>query len=87
MFGIGFFELCIIGIVILVFWGPNQLPGFMKNLAKFFIQMQRTSSELRRTVETAMDEVRQEVKIEEQTRNIIPAQRLDTKEKPESSLG
>ena len=66
MFGIGFLELCVIGVVALVFWGPQGLPELMKNLGKFFIQMQRVSSEFRRTVQSTMDEARYDITLEEE---------------------
>lgn len=65
MFGIGFFELCIIAIVALVFIGPKKLPEFMRQAGKFFVQMRRMSNEVRSTFDTVVSEAEEEIRKEE----------------------
>jgi sec-independent protein translocase protein TatB len=50
MFGIGFGELVIILIVLLIAVGPDKMPTFMKAVGKGLREFRRTTRELRNTV-------------------------------------
>jgi sec-independent protein translocase protein TatB len=64
VFGIGFMELLVIAVVALVFVGPKKLPDLMRQAGRFFVQMRRTTSDVRSTfdqvVRDAEDEIRRE---------------------------
>jgi Tat protein translocase TatB subunit len=62
MFGIGFFELCIISIAALVFIGPQKLPEFMRQIGKVFVQVRRISNEVKSNVDEAIYAAEQDVK-------------------------
>ena len=56
MFGIGFFELCIIAVVALLFVGPKKLPHLMSQMGQFFVQIKRTSNEMRDALQAPYEE-------------------------------
>ena len=55
MFGIGFGEMMIIGVVLLIAVGPRQLPALMKTVGKGLRDMRRAAEDLRRS--TGIDEL------------------------------
>jgi sec-independent protein translocase protein TatB len=63
--GIGFLELVIIGVAALVLLGPKRLPEVMRQVARFYVQVRRTSNDFKsafdHVVREAEDEVRREV--------------------------
>ena len=63
--GIGFLELVIIGVAALVLLGPKRLPEVMRQVARFYVQIRRTSNDFKsafdHVVREAEDEVRREV--------------------------
>jgi sec-independent protein translocase protein TatB len=50
MFGMGFSELVIIAVVLVVAVGPRELPTLMKSLGKGLQTVKRASEELRSSV-------------------------------------
>ena len=48
MFGLGFSELLVIAVVLLVAIGPERLPEFMRKAGQMYSQVRRASDELRR---------------------------------------
>jgi sec-independent protein translocase protein TatB len=55
MFGIGFGEMLIIAIVLLIAVGPKQLPQMMKTVGKGLRDVRRAADDLRRS--TGIDEL------------------------------
>lgn len=55
MFGIGFGEMLIIGVVLLIAVGPRQLPALMKTVGKTIREVRRAADDLRRS--TGIDEL------------------------------
>lgn len=55
MFGIGFGEMLIIGVVLLLAVGPRQLPALMKTVGKGIRDVRRAAEDLRRS--TGIDEL------------------------------
>lgn len=55
MFGIGFGEMMIIGVVLLIAVGPRQLPALMKTLGKTLREVRRAAEDLRRS--TGIDDL------------------------------
>ncbi len=51
MFGIGWQELLVILIVILIFVGPRKLPEVARSLGKALREFARAKEEVRRTIE------------------------------------
>jgi sec-independent protein translocase protein TatB len=45
--GIGFGELLVVGILLLVFVGPERIPGVMRTAGRWYGQIRRMSDELR----------------------------------------
>ena len=69
MFGIGFFELCIIVIVALIFVGPHKLPEMMNHFGRFFVQMRRISHEVKSSMDEVIYDAEQELNREELEKN------------------
>ena len=55
MFGIGFGEMMIIAVVLLIAVGPRQLPALMKTVGKGIRDIRRAADDLRRS--TGIDEL------------------------------
>jgi sec-independent protein translocase protein TatB len=55
MFGIGFGEMLIIAVILLIAVGPKQLPSLMKTVGKGMRDVRRAAEDLRRS--TGIDEL------------------------------
>lgn len=60
MFGIGFTEMILVGIVILLLFSPRELPGMMKTIAQVYGSIRRSAEEFRAQVMEA-DELREPI--------------------------
>lgn len=47
MFGVGFWEMLVIAVLVLIAVGPDRLPSMIKSLARTYRQLRRTADELR----------------------------------------
>jgi len=56
MFGIGFQEMLIILVVVLIFFGPKKLPDLAKSLGKGIAEFKKASEEVRKGIEDAVKE-------------------------------
>ena len=65
MFGVGFFELVIIGVVALVVVGPKRLPEVMRQAGRLFVHLRRTANDVRSTFEQVIREAEDEMRREE----------------------
>ena len=84
--GVGFSELCIIAIFALIFIGPQKLPNFMRDLAKFFVQARRISNEVKASFEDVIQEAERDALSQsaEKPKPALPAdfseaQRIETR--------
>jgi sec-independent protein translocase protein TatB len=68
VFGIGFFELIVIGIAILVFFGPDKLPELAQQFGKLYVQIRRMTGEVRGSFEDAMRKAEHDLLLEERTK-------------------
>lgn len=65
MFGIGFLELVFIAVAVLLVVGPKKLPDVMKQAGRFFVQIRRTTNDVRSTFDTVIREAEDEIRREE----------------------
>jgi sec-independent protein translocase protein TatB len=49
VFDLGFGEMLVIAVLVIVFVGPDGLPDMMRVLGRFYAQIRRASDDLRRT--------------------------------------
>lgn len=63
MLGIGFWEMLVIGGLILVAVGPDRLPAMVKTVAKFYRQFRRTAEDLRAS--TGIDDILRDEELKE----------------------
>jgi TatA/E family protein of Tat protein translocase len=56
MFGIGFQEMLIILVVVLIFFGPKRLPDLAKSMGKGIAEFRKASEEVKRGIDEAMKE-------------------------------
>src|SRR3990172_305875 len=54
MFGIGFQEMIIILVVVLIFFGPKRLPDLAKSLGKGLAEFKKASAEVRKGIDEAV---------------------------------
>lgn len=60
MFGIGFQEMLVILVVVLIFFGPKRLPDLAKSLGKGIAEFKKASDEVRRGIDEAVREAESE---------------------------
>jgi sec-independent protein translocase protein TatA len=56
MFGIGFQEMLLILVVVLIFFGPKRLPDLAKSLGKGLAEFKKASEEVKKNIDEAMKE-------------------------------
>jgi len=56
MFGIGFQEMLLILVVVLIFFGPKRLPDLAKSLGKGLAEFKKASEEVKKSIDEAMKE-------------------------------
>ena len=56
MFGIGLWELIIIGIVIIVFIKPKDLPRFMRKIGKIYKDLQGMNTMVKKQINDTLKE-------------------------------
>ncbi|MBT8416220.1 MAG: Sec-independent protein translocase protein TatB [Silicimonas sp.] len=56
MFDLGWSELLVIGIVVLIVIGPKDLPGMFRQLGKYTAKIRRMARDFQRAMEDAADE-------------------------------
>lgn len=56
MFGIGFQEMLVILLVVLIFFGPKRLPDLAKSLGKGIAEFKKASDEVRRGIDEVVRE-------------------------------
>ncbi len=61
MIGIGWFELCIVAVVLLVVVGPERMPEIVRFMSRVMREVRAAAGEIRHQVEevAALDEVRE----------------------------
>lgn len=60
MFGLGIGEIIIIGIVAIIFIGPDKLPNVLRNLGKALTEFRRTTNEIKHTVTSEFEKIPKE---------------------------
>jgi sec-independent protein translocase protein TatB len=63
MFGMGFTEILVIGVIAILFLGPDKLPEAMIEIAKFIKNVKRTVSSAKNSIENELhvSEMREEM--------------------------
>ncbi len=56
MFGIGFQEILIILVIVLILFGPKRLPDLAKSIGKGVAEFKKASDEVRQGIEEAIRE-------------------------------
>lgn len=74
MFGIGFQEMLIILVVVLIFFGPKRLPDLAKSLGKGIAEFKKASEEVKKGIDDAMKE---EISKEEPTKGSLQEKTSD----------
>ncbi len=65
MFGIGIPEMIVIAAVALVFIGPDKLPGVLRSIGKGLVELKRSTSDVRSTVQNEMQKIEEEIELNE----------------------
>ena len=59
MFGIGGWEMLLIGVVALLVFGPKRLPELARSMGKGLAEFRRASNDLRRSIDLDFDPAQQ----------------------------
>ncbi len=78
--GIGFSELVIIAVVALIFIGPQKLPTFLQDLARFCVQAKRMSNEVKSSFDQVVEEAENAIK-QEKAIAMAPQEKIVPQEK------
>ncbi|WP_163268862.1 Sec-independent protein translocase protein TatB [Chelativorans alearense] len=73
MFGIGGTELFVIVLVVLIVFGPKELPKAMRSAGAMMRSFNRVSGDYRRQFEQALREAERELEIEETRKSVEAA--------------
>ena len=65
MFGIGIPEMIVIAAVALIFIGPDKLPGVLRAIGKGLVELKRSTSDVRSTVQNEMQKIEEEIELNE----------------------
>jgi sec-independent protein translocase protein TatB len=63
--GIGFLEIVVIGVVVLVLFGPSKMPEIMRQVAKYYVQFRRASNEFKSTFDHIIQDAENSLRREE----------------------
>jgi Tat protein translocase TatB subunit len=72
--GIGLLELVVIAVAALLLLGPDKLPDVIKQLGRFYVQLRRTSTEVRGAFDSVVRQAEEESRLEEIKRLMSLAQ-------------
>jgi Tat protein translocase TatB subunit len=56
VFGIGFQEMLLILVVVLIFFGPKRLPDLAKSIGKGLAEFKKASDDVKKSIDDAMKE-------------------------------
>lgn len=73
MFGIGFMELIVVAVVVLLFVGPRRLPDLMRQGGRLFVRVRRMSAEVKSSFDKVIREAEQELDAEKQLKRELTA--------------
>jgi sec-independent protein translocase protein TatB len=81
MFGLGFFEIVIIAVAALLLVGPKKLPDLMRQAGKLFVQVRRTTNDVRSQIDQVIKEAEDDLRQKEisDLRNILSSTSSDIK--------
>jgi sec-independent protein translocase protein TatB len=65
MFGLGFFEIVIIAVAALLLVGPKKLPDLMRQAGKLFVQVRRTTNDVRSSIDQVIKEAEDDLRQKE----------------------
>ena len=73
MFGIGFMELVVVAVVVLMFVGPRRLPDLMRQFGRVFVRVRRMSAEVKTSFDHVIHEAEQELNAEKKLKAELTA--------------
>ena len=81
-FNIGFTELLVIGVVILVFFGSKGTPDVLRSLGRGLNQIRSASDELQREFKNSVNDIKKDVDL-----NRKPEEKEQAREEPKKEEG
>ena len=74
MFDIGFWEICLIGIVALVIVGPDRFPGMIRSAGYWMGRFRQIASNVKNEIQTEVDKAEQLKELLAEQENILKRQ-------------
>ena len=74
MFGLGWQEIAIVAVVLIIVVGPDDLPGLLRTVGRWIGSVQSLARDFRRQIDTMADDagLQEERKLFESARNLNP---------------
>lgn len=74
MFGMGWQEIAIVAVVLIIVVGPDDLPGLLRTVGRWIGNVQSMARDFRRQIDTMADDAgfAEERKLFDQARNLNP---------------
>ena len=76
MFDIGFWEICLIGVVALMVVGPERLPGLIKSIGFWVGRFRQIASNVKSELRTEIDKAEQLKQLVEEQADIVQRHKI-----------
>lgn len=88
MFGLGWQEIAIVAVVLIIVVGPDDLPGLLRTIGRWMGNIQSMARDFRRQIDTMADEagLSEERKLFNQARNLSPTKMIRDTIDPDGSI-
>jgi sec-independent protein translocase protein TatB len=63
--GVGILEFVVIGLVVLVLFGPDKMPEIVRQLGRLYVQLRRNSLDFKSAVDKVIADAEQDLRLEE----------------------
>lgn len=73
MFGIGFGEIILILMVVLMLFGSDKVPEIARTLGKLMAQMKNATNDIKYEIQKSVDNIEKDVNLKEITSEIVKA--------------
>lgn len=74
MFDIGFWEICLIGVIALIVVGPDRFPGMVRSVGYWMGRFRQIASNVKNEIQTEVDKAENLKQLMEEQENLLKKQ-------------